>query len=260
MYLQKIAEAGLGLSRTDLSLILFDTATEAGADGTPCSLTYAPASGSPIGKGAAWATRALVSSAPTSHLGQRCSRARRVRTSHRRGVAGTARALFEAGNAVRGTNFAQASERYLRAARLQFEAIHRGTPGAGRGGLWRYFANFLATRTGAAFSEGRYPAGRTPSYLGVLGPPPRGQELHSATMFKGLVNVMLSYYFATAAKQVGISRDATLGLHPPHVDGRALQQMILSPRWLLAGATSPSEARRTNTALIERADARLRPG
>jgi hypothetical protein len=160
---------------------------------------------------------------------------------------GAARALFEAGNTVRGSNFAQASERYLRAARLQLEAIRRGAPGAGREDFWWYFANFLATRAGAAFSEGRYPLA-VPYYLAFFALLREGEPLWDQ-VFK-LVNVMLSYYFATAAKQVGISPGRNPGYTHPTLMGVLLHnhpEPAVAARWTeLAG-----ELARTNPALLE---------
>jgi hypothetical protein len=159
-----------------------------------------------------------------------------------------ARALFEAGNTIRSSNFAQASERYLRAARLQLEAIRRGVPGAGREDFWWYFANFLATRAGAAFSEGRYPLA-VPYYLAFFALLREGEPLWDQ-VFK-LVNVMLSYYFATAAKQMGISPGRNPGYTPPAQMAVLLHnhgEPAVAARWEELAA----ELAQTNPALIEK--------
>ena len=161
---------------------------------------------------------------------------------------GAARALFEAGNMVRGSNFAQASERYLRAARLQLEAIRRGASGAGCEDFWWYFANFLATRAGAAFSEGRY-ALAVPYYLAFFALLREGEPLWDQ-VFK-LVNVMLSYYFATAAKQVGISPGRNPGYTHPTLMAVLLHNHpdpAVAARWEELAV----ELARTNPALVEK--------
>jgi uncharacterized protein (TIGR00288 family) len=247
VYLQKIAEAGLELGYTDLSLILFDTATEAGvveaclADlRTRGRLT--DRDGGRFGPPEDWAGALQL---PT--LASAVAELDACTVATDMVSPGAARALFEAGNTVRGTNFAQASERYLRAARLQLEAIRRGAPGAGREDFWWYFSNFLATRAGAAFSEGRYPLA-VPYYLAFFALLREGEPLWDQ-VFK-LVNVMLSYYFATAAKQVGISPGRNPGYTHPTLMAVLLHnhpEPAVAARWSeLAG-----ELARTNPALVE---------
>jgi len=247
VYLQKIAEAGLELSYTDLSLILFDTATEAGAvesilASLRASQRITEREGGRFGPPEHW-SEALQLPTLASAVAEleACALATDVVSP------GAARALFEAGNAVRGTNFAQASERYLRAARLQFEAINRGAPGAGREDFWWYFANFLATRAGAAFSEGRYPLA-VPYYLAFFALLREGEPLWDQ-VFK-LVNVMLSYYFATAAKQVGISPGRNPGYTHPTLMAVLLHnhpEPAVAARWHDLAV----DLSRTNPALVE---------
>ncbi|HZR98961.1 MAG TPA: NYN domain-containing protein [Chloroflexota bacterium] len=247
VYVQKVAEAGLELSFTDLSLILFDTATEASAVEAMLAELRATGrlterEGGRFGPPADWAA-ALQLPTLASAVAEldSCALATDLISP------GTARALFEAGNAVRGTNFAQASERYLRAARLQLEAIRRGAPGAGREDFWWYFANFLATRAGAAFSEGRYPLA-VPYYLAFFALLREGEPLWDQ-VFK-LVNVMLSYYFATAAKQVGISPGRNPGYTHPTLMAVLLHnhpEPAVAARWQELAV----ELARTNPALVE---------
>ncbi len=247
VYVQKLAEAGLELSFTDLSLILFDTATEADYLG---ALTQELAAagrltereGGRYGPPEGWAERLQqpILASAVAEL-EACGLASELVAP------GTARALFEAGNSVRGSNFAQASERYLRAARLQLEAIRRGAAGAGREDFWWYFANFLATRAGAAFSEGRYPLA-VPYYLAFFSLLREGEPLWDQ-VFK-LVNVMLSYYFATAAKQMGISPGRNPGYTHPTLMGVLLHnhpEQAVAQRW----TELARELARTNPALVE---------
>ncbi|MBX5493183.1 MAG: NYN domain-containing protein [Chloroflexi bacterium] len=257
VYVQKIAEAGLELSFTDLSLVLFDTATEAGylesllAD-LRANGRVTEREGGRHGPPEEWAAalRLPMLASAVAEL-EACALASEVVAP------GAARALFEAGNTVRGSNFAQASERYLRAARLQLEAIRRGMPGASREDFWWYFANFLATRAGAAFSEGRYPLA-VPYYLAFFALLREGEPLWDQ-VFK-LVNVMLSYYFATAAKQVGISPGRNPGYtHPTHMAVLLHNhpEPAVSARWYELAV----ELARTNPALLEKLldDAPLTP-
>jgi uncharacterized protein (TIGR00288 family) len=247
VYVQKIAEAGLELGFTDLSLILFDTAIEAGAvEGILADLRaggrLTEREGGRFGPPDDWAaTLQLPTLASAVAELDACALATDLVSP------GAARALFEAGNTVRGTNFAQASERYLRAARLQLEAIRRGAIGAGREDFWWYFANFLATRAGAAFSEGRYPLA-VPYYLAFFALLREGEPLWDQ-VFK-LVNVMLSYYFATAAKQVGISPGRNPGYTHPTLMAVLLHnhpEPAVAARWHELAV----ELARTNPALVE---------
>jgi uncharacterized protein (TIGR00288 family) len=247
VYVQKVAEAGLELSFTDLSLILFDTATEADylqelSRTLAASGRLTEREGGRFGPPEGWSERLqhpTLASALAELEG--CALATDLVAP------GSARALFEAGNAVRSSNFAQASERYLRAARLQLEAIRRGAAGAGCEDFWWYFANFLATRAGAAFSEGRYPLA-VPYYLAFFSLLREGEPLWDQ-VFK-LVNVMLSYYFATAAKQMGISPGRNPGYTHPTLMAVLLHNHpdpSVTGRWTeLAG-----ELARTNPALVE---------
>jgi len=247
VYVQKVAEAGLELSYTDLSLILFDTATEAeylGAIGQELAAAgrLTEREGGRYGPPEGWA-RALQQPILASAVAELegCGLASELVTP------GAARALFEAGNSVRGSNFAQASERYLRAARLQLEAIRRGAAGAGREDFWWYFANFLATRAGAAFSEGRYPLA-VPYYLAFFALLREGEPLWDQ-VFK-LVNVMLSYYFATAAKQMGISPGRNPGYTHPTLMAVLLHNhpdSAVAARW----GELARELAATNPALVE---------
>jgi uncharacterized protein (TIGR00288 family) len=247
VYLQKIAEAGLELGYTDLSLILFDTATEAGiVEATLADLRargrITEREGGRFGPPEDWATALQL---PT--LASAVAELDACTVATDMVSPGAARALFEAGNTVRGTNFAQASERYLRAARLQLEAIRRGAPGAGREDFWWYFSNFLATRAGAAFSEGRYPLA-VPYYLAFFALLREGEPLWDQ-VFK-LVNVMLSYYFATAAKQVGISPGRNPGYTHPTLMAVLLHnhpEPAVAARW----SELAVELARTNPALVE---------
>jgi len=247
VYVQKIAEAGLELSFTDLSLLLFDTATEAGyleelLGELRARGRLSEREGGRFGPPEDWAAplRLPILASAVAEL-EACPVSTEAVTP------GMARALFEAGNTVRGSNFAQASERYLRAARLQLEAIRRGAPGAGREDFWWYFANFLATRAGAAFSEGRYPLA-VPYYLAFFALLREGEPLWDQ-VFK-LVNVMLSYYFATAAKQLGISPGRNPGYTHPTLMAVLLHnhaEPAVSARWSELAA----ELARTNPALVE---------
>ena len=247
VYVQKIAEAGLELSFTDLSLILFDTATEADYLDT-LSRELATAGrltereGGRYGPPEGWSDRLQQ-----PFLASAVAELEACALATEAVVPGAARALFEAGNSVRGSNFAQASERYLRAARLQMEAIRRGAAGAGREDFWWYFANFLATRAGAAFSEGRYQLA-VPYYLAFFSLLREGEPLWDQ-VFK-LVNVMLSYYFATAAKQVGISPGRNPGYTHPTLMAVLLHnhpEPVVAARWLELA----QELARTNPALVE---------
>ncbi|HLH26999.1 MAG TPA: NYN domain-containing protein [Chloroflexota bacterium] len=247
VYVQKIAEAGLELGHTDLSLVLFDTATEASAvesilGDLRASGRLTEREGGRFGPPEDWAA---VLQLPT--LASAVAELDACALTTDVVSPGAARALFEAGNTVRGTNFAQASERYLRAARLQLEAIRRGAPGAGREDFWWYFANFLATRAGAAFSEGRYPLA-VPYYLAFFALLREGEPLWDQ-VFK-LVNVMLSYYFATAAKQVGISPGRNPGYTHPTLMAVLLHnhpEPAVAARWHELAV----ELARTNPALVE---------
>jgi uncharacterized protein (TIGR00288 family) len=247
VYVQKLAEAGLELSFTDISLMLYDTATEAAQVEEMLAALRASGrlterEGGRYGPPEDWAA-ALKLPTLASAVAEldACALVSDVISP------GAARALFEAGNTVRGSNFAQASERYLRAARLQLEAIRRGAPGAGREDFWWYFANFLATRAGAAFSEGRYPLA-VPYYLAFFALLREGEPLWDQ-VFK-LVNVMLSYYFATAAKQVGISPGRNPGYTHPTLMAVLLHnhpEPAVAARW----GELAAELARTNPALIE---------
>ncbi|HLI29440.1 MAG TPA: NYN domain-containing protein [Chloroflexota bacterium] len=248
VYVQKVAEAGLELSFTDLSLVLFDTATEAGyleslLAELRASGRLTDREGGRHGPPEEWAAalRLPTLASAVAEL-EACALVSDVVAP------GAARALFEAGNTVRSTNFAQASERYLRAARLQLEAIRRGAPGASREDFWWYFANFLATRAGAAFSEGRYLLA-VPYYLAFFALLREGEPLWDQ-VYK-LVNVMLSYYFATAAKQMGISPGRNPGYtHPTHM--AVLLHNHPDPAVAARWQELATELAQTNPALIER--------
>jgi hypothetical protein len=247
VYVQKVAEAGLELSFADLSLVLFDTATEGSyleelLEALRGAGRLAPRGDGRYGPPDDWAALLQL---PT--LASAVAELDACPLGNELVTAGAARGLFEAGNTVRSSNFAQASERYLRAARVQLEAIRNGTPGAGCEDFWWYFANFLATRAGAAFSESRF-ALAVPYYLAFFALLREGEPLWDHVL--KLVNVMLSYYFATAAKQVGASPGRNPGYTHPLLMAVSLQHhqdSAVVARWeeLIA------ELVYTNSALVE---------
>jgi len=100
---------------------------------------------------------------------------------------------------------------------------------------------------GAAFSEGRYPLA-VPYYLAFFALLREGEPLWDQ-VFK-LVNVMLSYYFATAAKQVGISPGRNPGYTHPTLMAVLLHnhpEPAVAARWHDLAV----ELSHTNPALVE---------
>lgn len=125
----------------------------------------------------------------------------------------TAESLFREGSDLRQKDFAGSAQRYLQAARIQFDALRTYQPRAGFDDLKWYLASYCSVKAGHAFVTGNY-AEAIPYYLAFFG---LAQESDSVwPRIQRLVNPMASYYFAIAGKQLDEPVPSNLGRSLAH--------------------------------------------
>jgi hypothetical protein len=111
----------------------------------------------------------------------------------------TAESLFREGSELRQKDFAGSAQRYLQAARVQFDALRLPQARAGFDDLKWYLASYCSVKAGHAFVTGNY-AEAVPYYLAFFG---LAQEADCVwPRIQRLVNPMASYFYAIAGKQL----------------------------------------------------------
>ena len=114
-----------------------------------------------------------------------------------------ARTLAAQAMAQRSQDFAGASQTYLLACRVQWDAVNSSVPGATLEDLRWYIASYVSTRAGALSQvQHNFQAAR-PYYLAFFWLVQEDDPLWDR--MRGLINPMLSYYWVNAARELNLS-------------------------------------------------------
>jgi uncharacterized protein (TIGR00288 family) len=130
----------------------------------------------------------------------------------------TAESLFREASELRQRDFAASAQRYLQAARIQWDALKEtlaavkaGQSRPGFDDLKWYLASYCSVKAGHSFVTGNY-AEAEPYYLAFFG---LAQESDGVwPRIQRLVNPMASYFFALAGKRLEESVPPDLGRTP----------------------------------------------
>lgn len=118
---------------------------------------------------------------------------------------GAARALALAKTAMlqRSEDFAASARTYLRACRLQWDAVEAGEDGAILEDLRWYMASYASVKAGELSQIHREYEASSPYYLAFFALVQEDDPLW--TRMRGLINPMLSYYWANAGRELGMN-------------------------------------------------------
>ncbi|HWQ11671.1 MAG TPA: NYN domain-containing protein [Roseiflexaceae bacterium] len=126
-----------------------------------------------------------------------------------------AHALADEALQLRSRDFMAAAQRSLIACRLQYDALKAGVPGASQSDLCYYMASYASVQAGAlAQVQHQYAAAR-PYYLAFFALM-REEDLQLWERMRGLINPMLSYYWANAGRDLGMNVVASPREYKPH--------------------------------------------
>ncbi len=115
----------------------------------------------------------------------------------------TARQLAKTAMYERSQDFAASARSYLRACRVQWEAVEQNAPGATLEDLRWYMASYASVRAGELSQIHRDYANSRPYYLAFFSLVREDDPLWSR--MRGLINPMLSYYWVNAWRELGLN-------------------------------------------------------
>ncbi len=115
----------------------------------------------------------------------------------------TAQMLAKRAMIQRSQDFSASARSYLLACRLQWDAVEDNEPGATLEDLRWYMASYASVRAGELSQVERNYAGSRPYYLAFFALVQEDDPLWGR--MRGLMNPMLSYYWANAGREVGIN-------------------------------------------------------
>lgn len=148
------------------------------------------------------------------------------------GVA-AARALAKTAMVQRSQDFIAAASNLLLACRLQWDAVDRSDTGATLQDLRWYLASYASANAGKLSQVNRDYAAARPYYLAFFSLVQESDPLW--TRMRGLINPMLSYYWANAGRELDINTNAwNLGASAPAqiaVQIATHQNLELRDRW-----------------------------
>ncbi|MGH2522185.1 MAG: NYN domain-containing protein [Anaerolineales bacterium] len=126
------------------------------------------------------------------------------------GVAGggqeMARSLAKTAMVQRSQDFSASGRSYLAACRLQWQAVEKGEGGATLEDLRWYMASYASVMAGKLSQVQRNYSGARPYYLAFFALVQEDDPLWSR--MRGLINPMLSYYWANAGRELGLTINA----------------------------------------------------
>lgn len=114
-----------------------------------------------------------------------------------------ARSLAKKAMVQRSQDFAASASTYLLACRLQWDAIERGEQGASLEDLRWYMASYASAAAGKLSQVNRDYRGARPYYLAFFALVQEDDPLW--TRMRGLINPMLSYYWANAGRELELN-------------------------------------------------------
>lgn len=118
----------------------------------------------------------------------------------------TAHMLAKKAMFQRSQDFAASGQTYLLACRLQWEAVEKGEPSATLEDLRWFMASYASAMAGKLSQVNRDYAGARPYYLAFFSLVQEEDPLWSR--MRGLINPMLSYYWANAARELELNVSA----------------------------------------------------
>jgi uncharacterized LabA/DUF88 family protein len=125
-----------------------------------------------------------------------------------------ARLLAKTAMVQRSQDFVAAANTYLYACRLQWDAVEKGEPGATLQDLRWYMASYASANAGKLSQVNRDYSGSRPYYLAFFALVQEDDPLWSR--MRGLINPMLSYYWANAGRELDVNISAwNLGTSSP---------------------------------------------
>lgn len=125
-----------------------------------------------------------------------------------------ARTLANTALVQRTQDFAAAAQNYLVACRLQWLALEANEPGAMLEDLRWYMASYASVKAGELSQIRRDYVASRPYYLAFFALVREEDPLWHR--MRGLINPMLSYYWANAGRELGIDVAANPGINAPH--------------------------------------------
>jgi len=125
-----------------------------------------------------------------------------------------ARALAKTAMVQRSQDFVASASNYLLACRLLWDAVERNDTGATLQDLRWYMASYASANAGKLSQVNRDYAGARPYYLAFFALVQEDNHLWSR--MRGLINPMLSYYWANAGRDLDINTSAwNIGVASP---------------------------------------------
>ena len=118
----------------------------------------------------------------------------------------TAHMLAKKAMVQRSQDFASSGETYLLACKVQWEAVEKGEQGATLEDLRWFMASYASAIAGKLSQVNRDYAGARPYYLAFFALVQEDDPLWSR--MRGLINPMLSYYWANAARELELNVSA----------------------------------------------------
>jgi uncharacterized LabA/DUF88 family protein len=115
----------------------------------------------------------------------------------------TARSMAKKAMVQRSQDFAASSKTSLLACRIQWEAVEQNVPGATLGDLRWYMASYASAQAGKLSQVDRDYVGARPYYLAFFTLVQEDDPLWGR--MRGLINPMLAYYWANAARELNIN-------------------------------------------------------
>ena len=118
----------------------------------------------------------------------------------------TARALAKKAMVQRSQDFAASSNTYLLACRMQWDAVEKGEPGSTLDDLRWYMASYASAIAGKLSQVNRDYSAARPYYLAFFSLVQEEDALWGR--MRGLINPMLSYYWANAGRELDLNTTA----------------------------------------------------
>jgi len=157
-----------------------------------------------------------------------------------------ARSLAKTAMVQRSQDFVAAANTYLYACRLQWDAVEKGEPGATLQDLRWYMASYASANAGKLSQVNRDYSGSRPYYLAFFNLVQEDDPLWSR--MRGLINPMLSYYWANAGRELDVNISAwNLGTSSP-------------AQIAVAAATHPNPDLRRRWPFLTEALGKINPG
>jgi uncharacterized protein (TIGR00288 family) len=211
-YVWRLVEGGLAVYPDQLARVIYDAATDPATVVVLCKYLEGQSLIVPAGDTYGVHPRQVARFLERKELAEAAANMQRVALPAGEPISVlTAENLFREGSDLRQKDFAGSAQRYLQAARIQWEALRSGPGRAGFDDLRWYIASYCSVKAGHAFVTGNY-AEAAPYYLAFFG---LAREDDSVwPRIQRLVTPMASYFFAIAGRQLNEAVPPNLGRSP----------------------------------------------